>query len=106
MSLSLRSVLDLPSTKVPINITTFVSYVVPPLACYVLAAVLVIIPQTRTFRFALWPVVMLLAFRAISVDLSQGNPEQKFLNIDYVVRLSLLQNPPLTTYTLAFVSTP
>ena len=91
---SLRDALGVPPIKLPLNTTIFVSYVVPPVACYIIAAMLAVTPQTRAIRVALWPVVTLLAFRAaVSVDMSQGNPGRKFLNIDYVVRIS--QHAPL-----------
>jgi len=84
--LSLRNVLGVPSTKFPIDSATFVSYVLPPLVCYIVVALLAITPQTRTLRVALWPLVALLALRAaLSVDMSLGEPAQKFLNIDLVV---------------------
>ena len=84
--LSLRTVLGIPSTKVPIDGITFVSYVLPPLVCYFAVAVLVVTPQTRTIRVALWPLVALLALRAaLSMDMSHGKSEQKFHNVDFVV---------------------
>ena len=78
--------LGIPPTPVPISPTTFVSYILPPLACYVVAAVLVITPQTRTVRVAFWPIITLLAFRAaVSVDMAQGGSEKKFFSMQLVV---------------------
>lgn len=95
--LSLRNILGAPSTKIHINGTTFVSYILPPLVCYCLAAVLAVTPQTRTIRVALGPLVVLLALRAaLSVDMSLGRPERKFLNIDLVV--SVCRNEALQAH--------
>ena len=78
--------LGIPPTQVPISLQTFISYVIPPVACYFVAAVLVITPQTRAIRVALWPIIALLAFRAaVSVDISHGKPEQKCFNVQLLV---------------------
>ena len=78
--------LGIPPTQIPISLATFISYVIPPLACYFVAAVLAITPQTRAIRVALWPIIALLAFRAaVSVDISRGKPEHKFLNVQFLV---------------------
>ena len=62
--------IGVPTTKAPINVATFVSYVLPPLLFYFAMAVLAITPQTRALRVAFWPVVALLALRAaFSVDM-------------------------------------
>jgi hypothetical protein len=80
--LSLRNGLGVPLTTIPINATTFVLYVLPPLTCYFVVALLAVIPQTRAVRVALWPLVALLALRAaLSMDMSLGKPEGKFLNM-------------------------
>ena len=94
---SLQNVLGVPPAKVPLDATTFVSYVIPPVICYFVVAVLAVTPQTRAVRVASWPVVALLAFRAaVSVDMSQGNPGRKFLNIDLVVRIfTYVEHEPL-----------
>lgn len=90
VSSSLRGALGLPATKVPISIITFASYVIPPLVCYFAVALLAVTPQTHAVRVALWPVVALLAFRTVvSVDMSRGIPELKFLNIDLLVCICL-----------------
>lgn len=89
--LSLRNILGAPSTKIPIDGTTFVLYILPPLVCYCLAAVLAITPQTRTIRVALGPLVVLLASRAtLSVDMSLGRLERRFLNVDLVVSAKII----------------
>ncbi|KAF8551998.1 hypothetical protein OG21DRAFT_1416889 [Imleria badia] len=81
----LRNALGVPSTKIPIDGTTLVSYVLPPSVCYLVVALLAVTPQTRTVRVALWPLVALLALRAaLSVDMSLGRTERKYLNIDLV----------------------
>lgn len=102
----LQDALGVPSTKVPIGATMFVSYVIPPVVCYIIAAVLAVMPQTRVVRAALCPVVALLAMRAaLSVDLSLGNPEQKSFDVGFVVRIlnmNPLKNVPRTTVYTAF----
>ncbi|KAF8552890.1 hypothetical protein OG21DRAFT_1590310 [Imleria badia] len=83
--LSLRNI-GVPSTKIPIDSTTFVLYVLPPLVCYILVAVLAVTPHTRTARVVLWPLVALLALRAgLSVDMSLGKTERKLNNIGLVI---------------------
>ncbi|KAG6371945.1 hypothetical protein JVT61DRAFT_8958 [Boletus reticuloceps] len=83
---SLRNALGVPSTKIPIDGTTFVSYVLPPLVCTFVAALLAVKPHTRAGRIALWPLTTLLALRAaLSVDMSLGRTEQKILDIDFVL---------------------
>ena len=80
--------LGIPSTKVPISVTIFASYVIPPVACYFIFAMLALTPDTRSVRVALWPIVALLAFRAVvCVDMSCGDPEKVFLNTDLFVRV-------------------
>ncbi|KAG8218009.1 hypothetical protein J3R82DRAFT_6201 [Butyriboletus roseoflavus] len=82
---SLREALGIPSTRIPIDVTTLVSYVLPPVVCYFVVAVLAVTPHTRAVRIGLWPIVSLLAFRAaLSVDMSLGKTERKFLNVDMV----------------------
>lgn len=69
------------------GVTTFVSYVIPSVACYIVAAVLAITPQTRALRIAICPVVALLALRAaVSVDVSFGKPDHEALNGELLVR--------------------
>ena len=43
----------------------FISHVLPHMFCYFVMALLAITPQTRTLRIALFPVIMLLALRAV-----------------------------------------
>ncbi|KAG9311266.1 hypothetical protein JVU11DRAFT_8352 [Chiua virens] len=114
--LSLWSALDIPLTRIPIDGTTLVSHVFPPVVCSFLVAVLAVTPQTRTIRFALWPVVALLALRAaLSVDVSFGKPEREFLNIDMVLSMVYigtrtlewsLAKEPLVRYLRPAKSTP
>ena len=76
--LSLWDTLGVPPTRTPVDASAFASYILPLLACYLTAAVLVLMPQTRTARVALWPVFVLLAMRAaVSVSISNGKPELK-----------------------------
>ena len=97
--LSLRNPLGVPSTTIPIDGTTFVLYVLPPLVCYLAVALLAVTPQTHTLRIALWPLVALLALRAaLSVDMSQGEPGQEFNNTNYVVGV-FRHRPRGQTYT-------
>ena len=87
--LSLRNALGVPSTTIPIDRTTFVSYVLPPVVCYFVVALLAVTPRTRAIRVALWPLVASLALRAaFSVDMSLGRPELKFLSSDMAVSVS------------------
>ncbi|KAF8546165.1 hypothetical protein OG21DRAFT_1451187 [Imleria badia] len=73
--------IGVPPTKAPINVTTILSYILPPVLLYLIMAVLVITPQTRALRVALWPVIALLALRAaFSVDMALSSFERKFDN--------------------------
>ncbi|KAG8216343.1 hypothetical protein J3R82DRAFT_6420 [Butyriboletus roseoflavus] len=75
------AVLGIPPNKAPINVATFVSYVLPPIILYFVMAVLAVTPQTRVFRVACWLVIVLLALRAaFSVDIALGHFERKFHN--------------------------
>ncbi|KAG8212916.1 hypothetical protein J3R82DRAFT_11271 [Butyriboletus roseoflavus] len=75
------AVLGIPTTKVPINAATLVSYVLPPLILCFVMAVLAVTPQTRVFRVACWPVVVLLALRAtFSIDVAPSHFERKYHN--------------------------
>jgi hypothetical protein len=77
--------IGVPTTKAPINVPTFVSYVLPPVLFYFVLAVLAITPQTGALRMAFWPVVTLLALRAaFSVDMVPSNSGQKY-HIDLAV---------------------
>ena len=89
---SLPDALGIPSTKVPISVATFLLYVVPPVACYFIFALLALTPETRPARVALWPVVALLAIRAaVSVDISHGKRDLKFLDGNLLVRVFHLE---------------
>ena len=82
---SSRDVLGIPSTQVPIGLTTFVSHILPLAVSYVGMAMLAITPKTRVFRVALWPVVTLLTLRAAFVDWSCGKDGLRVLNGEFVV---------------------
>lgn len=87
-TLFLRNALGVPSTRIPIDRTTFVTYALPLLVCYFLAAVLAVTSQTRTPRLAFWPLVALLALRAaLSLDLSLGKTELKFNNTNFTASI-------------------
>ena len=84
--LSLWDALRVPSTMVPVDVVTAVSYILPPIVCYFIVAVLAVTPQTRNARVALWPLVVLLVLRAaFAVDMSLGHPEQTPLRACFVV---------------------
>jgi len=86
LALSLREAVYPPSIRVPIDIATFLSYVLPAVLGYFVIAVLAVIPQTHVLRLALWPVITLLSFRAaVSVDMSLGEPDRRFRNVVLVV---------------------
>ncbi|KAI9574121.1 hypothetical protein HD554DRAFT_2165615 [Boletus coccyginus] len=71
--------IGVPTNKAPINITTMVSYVLPPVLFYFITAVLAVTLHTRALRVALWPVVVLLVLRAsFSVDMAPSNLGRKF----------------------------
>lgn len=74
-------VIGVPTTKAPISGATFVSYVLPPLLFYFVMAVLIIKPKTGALRVACWPLVALLALRAVvSVDMSPSCFKRKLHN--------------------------
>ena len=82
----LRNAFGVPSATIPIDGTTFISYVLPPVVCYFVVALLAVTPQTRAVRVALWPLVALLALRAaLSVDMSLGKPGYEFNNANLMV---------------------
>ena len=87
---SLWNALGVPSTKTPVDGATFVSYVLPALACYFVFAVLVVTPQTQAVRVTLWPVNALLVLRAVfSVNMSHDKSEYKFFDIFFAVSVSV-----------------
>ena len=84
--LSFRNALDVPSIKIPTNGITFVLYVLPPLVCYFVVAVLAITPHTRTARVVLCPPTASLALRAaLSMGMSLGKTERAIINAGFVV---------------------
>ena len=79
--LSLWNALGVPPKKIPVNATILVSFIFPPLVCYLALAALAVIPQTRATRIALWPTFALLALRGVaSVDMSRDNPDLRVIN--------------------------
>ncbi|KAI6139049.1 hypothetical protein BKA82DRAFT_4229409 [Pisolithus tinctorius] len=74
------------SERLPFDTYTFFAYILPPCLAYHVVALLVILPGTRMLRIALWPLIALLAFRAaMYVDLTGGNPQRTFLNVDFAL---------------------
>ncbi|KAI6164112.1 hypothetical protein EDD17DRAFT_1725094 [Pisolithus thermaeus] len=66
------------------DIYTFLAYILPAFLSYYIVAVLVILPETRMLRVALWPVTVFLAFRAaVTVDFSCKNPERTYINFGF-----------------------
>ena len=66
------------------------------MVCCLVVAVLAVTPQTRTARVALWPIVALLALRAVvSVDMSLGQSERKIL--DALLAVSVFRHKPPQT---------
>ncbi|KAG2340937.1 hypothetical protein BDR05DRAFT_966180 [Suillus weaverae] len=81
--LSLPDGLGLTAARVPVTTENFAFGVLPPVACYLATAFLVLLPRTQLSRIALWPITAILAFRAAtSLDMCMGQPKLDFLNID------------------------
>lgn len=75
-----------PQTRLPWDVTSTVSHVLPAILCYLVFAGLAIRPGTRVYRVALWPLVFILAARAATyVDYANGSPGQAFFNVDSTV---------------------
>ncbi|KAI5989068.1 membrane bound O-acyl transferase family-domain-containing protein [Pisolithus albus] len=71
------------SERLPFNTSTFFAYILPACLSYLVTALLVILPGTRMYRVALFPLVALLAFRAPAyVDFTGGDPGQTWVNLD------------------------
>lgn len=82
--------LGVPSTKLPLDVSTSVSYVLPPSVLSAVIGLLAMMPRTRAARVALWPIVALLALRAaVGVDMSLGKPGLRIMNAYFAV--SVLQ---------------
>ncbi|KAH7889156.1 hypothetical protein F5I97DRAFT_1947396 [Phlebopus sp. FC_14] len=82
----------IPPTPLALDEATFVSYVLPPMVCYITTAILVLRPQTRSFRIALWPLTAMLSLRAaVSVDMSMDKPALEFLNIDLLAMFCITE---------------
>ncbi|KAI6046704.1 membrane bound O-acyl transferase family-domain-containing protein [Pisolithus marmoratus] len=66
----------------PFDLSTLFTHVLPACVSYYVFAVLVILPGTRTLRISLWPLIVLLAYRAaVLVDFSCNNPQRTYLNL-------------------------
>ncbi|KAG9313305.1 hypothetical protein JVU11DRAFT_5609 [Chiua virens] len=75
---AILGVLGITSTKRPVDVLIVVSYILPPILCYPLVAVLAITPRTHAIRVAIWPIVTLLALRAVvseNVSIGKSRPE-------------------------------
>ena len=84
--LSIWDALRVPSTRIPISISTLVWYILPHAVSTFVMAVLAITPNSRLARVAFWPIIALLALRVIaSVDVSLGKPEGKLAQAFFVV---------------------
>ena len=72
------NVLGIPTTQSPLNVATFMSYLLPPLLCHFIMAVMAVTPRTRVLRAAFWPVLAWLTLRAaFSVVVMYDNSESK-----------------------------
>ncbi|KAI6039567.1 hypothetical protein EDC04DRAFT_2568328 [Pisolithus marmoratus] len=86
MSWTLLETLSIDILRAPPTICTLFTHVLPPCFSYYVVAVLVILPDTRTLRVAMWPLIIFLAFRAaVSVDFSFEDPRQTHLNVDFTL---------------------
>ncbi|KAI9574424.1 hypothetical protein HD554DRAFT_2229995 [Boletus coccyginus] len=91
LALSLWEAVYPPSIRVPIDTATFVSYILPTVLGYFVVAVLAVTPQTHVLRLAFWSVITLLSFRAaVSVDMSLGEPDQRFRNAVLVTSMAFI----------------
>ena len=82
----LSAILHVPLTRQPFDIHSVIIYLLPACLSYIVVAILVVLPGTRTLRVALWPLIAILAFRgAVSVDLSNGDPHKTYRNVDFGV---------------------
>ena len=99
--MSLRDVLGVPSTQVPIGLTTFLSHIFPLAVSYVAMAMLAVAPKTRVFRVALWPVVTSLTLRAAFVDWSCGKDGLRFFNGEFIVCIVQYRNSEGNSHTVS-----
>ena len=82
----LSAIFHIPLTRQPFDIHSAIVYLLPACLSYIVIATLVVLPGTRTLRVALWPLITILAFRgAVSVDLSNGDPQKSYRNVDFGV---------------------
>ena len=73
------------SQTVCLTKATFLVYILPPFACQYLMGVLVQLEGTRTYRIALLPVAVSLAWRATFVDMSGGDPTKAPMDFTLIV---------------------
>jgi len=65
----------------PLTLRSFFHVLLPPLLCYYITALLVLIPRTLVLRIALLPFTLSMAFRgAMQLDLSFGHDRLAYLN--------------------------
>lgn len=69
-------------------ITTSLAHILPPLVCQYSMGVLVQLDGTRTYRMALLPVTVYLAWRATFVDMSGGDPTRAHMNVTLIVSIT------------------
>lgn len=73
------------SHTVALTKATFLAYILPPFVCQYLMGVLVQLEGTHTYRLALLPITLCLAWRATFVDVSGGDPARTQSNSMLVV---------------------
>jgi len=81
----------------PLTLRSFFLVLFPPLLCYYITALLVLLPHTSVLRIALLPLTLFLAFRgATQLDLSFGHDSNRlaYLNQGPAVR-NLIKSRPL-----------
>ena len=79
------------SMRQPLDVRSAIIYLLPACLSYIVVAILVTLPGTRTLRIALWPLIAILVFRAAAyVDFSNGNPRSAYLNANFAVSHILL----------------
>ena len=82
----LNDILHVSSMRQPFDVRSTITYLLPACLSYIVVAILVTLPGTRTLRIALWPLIAILAFRAAAyVDFSNGNPQSAYLNANFAV---------------------
>ena len=100
-SASWESFLNLALAKQPFDVLSTITHLVPAFSSYIAFAILTMLPGTRTLRIGLWPLIALLAYRAAAcVDLSNGNPKNSWLNVDFAVIFFNYSGKELSTYSM------